>query len=151
MVREDKHGHVKRRLVAPPTLPVGVVRVGVKTEHSGTHDLGTNPFEVGRCIAFVHSGRARARRVVEHPLTKGPGGGVGRSELGPVVAERILRRATFGRGVTVQRNVQVDPYSHGKFLLQRNRELPTTVRLPGRCRPGQWGCGRLESDAGFTL
>ena len=114
-----EHRHAKRRLVTPPALPIWVVGEGVEAEHPGTHDFGADLFEVGRGVLVVDAGRALTRGVVENPLAERARGGVGRSQLVPVVPEWVLRRAAFGSGVTVQRDVEVDSYSHDSPLLSQ--------------------------------
>ena len=45
----------------------------------------------------------------------------GSGEFGPVVAKRVLGRATFSRAITIQRNIEIDSYGHDSFLSTRLR------------------------------
>ncbi len=105
---EDEHRHVERRLLAPPSAPVRVIRMRVQAEHPGAHDLGADLGEVALRVAVVDprrprppvsswSTRSRKVRVAVYAAV--------RRASRP---ERVLGGLVCRRGEAVEGDVEVD-------------------------------------------
>ncbi|GAP59141.1 hypothetical protein AHiyo1_23700 [Arthrobacter sp. Hiyo1] len=90
----------------------------MEPEHAGTHNLSSDPLEVGRGVFVVDAGRSFSTGVMQNPLTESAGGRICVNESAPVRTERILRSCVRRRGETIQRDIQVNSNSHGEGPLR---------------------------------
>lgn len=95
------------RFRTPPSTPIGVIRVRMKSEHPGTHDLRVDIFEVARGVAVIDAGGSLAAVVVQHRLKEGARGSVRGGQAPPVLAERVFRSLVRCRGEAVERDAEV--------------------------------------------
>jgi hypothetical protein len=124
LVGQDKDRAVERRFVAPPPLPVRVIREVMQAELARPHDLRADIGEVILRIFIVYAGGAFAAGVLEHALLECPSRHIGADKARPVFAKWLFGGLAGGCREAIKRNDKINTNGHERAPFEGGKSAP---------------------------